>query len=158
MSAEARLNKLGIELPALKKSKYYGMTYGRMKPYHIAGNVLYLSGHVPEWRGKLVHPGRLGDTVTLEEGYEAARITGLNVLAGIRQALGGLDAVKGLIRSLNFVVCTPTFYDVHRVASGMTDLLHKVYGPKLGTGCRATIGVTSLARNNCFETWIEFEI
>ena len=76
----------------------------------------------------------------------------------MRQALGSLDRIKALIRSLNFVVCEPDYYDVHEVSSGMTDLLAEVWGDAVGIGCRATIGVQSLARNNCFETWIEFEI
>jgi hypothetical protein len=110
------------------------------------------------WKGEVFNPGRLGATVNFEEGREAARITGLNCLAGVRQALGSLDHVKALIRSLNFVVCEPDYYDVHEVSSGMTDLFAEVWGDEIGIGCRATIGVQSLAGNNCFETWTEFEI
>jgi hypothetical protein len=104
------------------------------------------------------YPGRLGATVTLDEGYQAARITGINVIAGMKQALGDLGRVKGLIKSLNFVVCEPDFYDVHKVSSGMTDLFAEVFGDGAGIGCRATIGVQSLARNNCFETWLSCEL
>ena len=93
-----------------------------------------------------------------EQGYQAARLTGINVLAGLKQALGDLDRVTGLIKSLNFVVCEPDFYDVHKVSSGLTDLLAKVFGDAAGIGCRATIGVQSLARNNCFETWLSAEV
>ncbi len=64
----------------------------------------------------------------------------------------------GIIRTLNFVVCTPGFHDVHKVSSGLTDLLAEVFGPERGIGCRATIGVTALARNNCFETWLTAEV
>ena len=158
VTAEARLKRLGIRLPSFAPSSYYGIGSGRMKPYHVLGKVLYLSGHTPWIGGKVRYGGRLGDTLTLEEGYEAARLTGLNVLAGVRQAVGDLDGVKGLIRTLNFVVCTPTYYDVHKVSSGLTDLLYAVYGPKVGVGCRATIGVAALAHGHCFETWAEFEI
>ena len=107
---------------------------------------------------KIVCPGRLGATLTLEEGYEAARITGINVLAGIKQAIGDLDRVAGIIKSLNFVVCEPDFYEVHKVSSGLTDLLAEAFGDEIGIGCRATIGVQSLARNNCFETWLSTEV
>ncbi len=55
--------------------------------------------------------------MTVEDGYQAARRTGLNVLGGIRQAVGSLDRVKGIVRSLNFVVCTPEFEEVHKVSS-----------------------------------------
>ena len=158
MGAEARVKELGLEVPDYGPSTYWGATYGKMKPFHIKDKVLYLSGQVPMWKGEVFNPGRLGATVNFEEGREAARITGLNCLAGVRQALGSLDHVKALIRSLNFVVCEPDYYDVHEVSSGMTDLFAEERGDVICIGCRATIGVQSLAGNNCFETWTEFEI
>ena len=158
MNIEKKLEAMGIELPDFGPECYYGATYGKMKPYHLIGNVLHLSGHVPEVNGQIMCPGRLGATLTLEEGYEAARITGINVLAGIKQAIGDLDRVAGIIKSLNFVVCEPDFYEVHKVSSGLTDLLAEAFGDEIGIGCRATIGIQSLARNNCFETWLSTEV
>lgn len=157
MRIEKRLEELGVTLPRLDAKTYYGMSYGSMKPYHIVGNVLHLSGHVPDRDGVPVHPGRLGETVTLEQGIEAARITGINAIAGMKQALGDLDRVTGIIKSLNFVACAPDFTDVHKVSSGMTDFLAEVFGKEIGIGGRATIGIQTLALNNCFETWMEVE-
>jgi enamine deaminase RidA (YjgF/YER057c/UK114 family) len=154
---EERLKKLGIALPDFGAVGYYGTTYGKMKAHHRTGNLLFLSGHIPERDGRILHPGRLGDTVTLEQGYEAARLTGLNCLAGIKHAIGDLDRLVTLVRTLCFVVCTPTFYDVHKVSSGATDLFAEVLGER-GIGGRATIGVMSLARNNCFEAWLTAEV
>ena len=158
MEAERRLREMGIELPDFGPATYYGATYGKMKPFHRTGSLLFLSGHIPEKDGQVIHPGRLGDTVTLQQGYEAARLTGVNCLAALKQALGSLDRVAAIVRTLNFVVCTPDFYDVHKVSSGLTDLLAEVLGPEHGIGGRATIGVMSLARNNCFETWLTAEV
>lgn len=158
MGAEARVKELGLEVPDYGPTTYYGATYGKMKPFHIQGRMITLSGQVPLWKGEVFNPGRLGATVSSEEGYTAAHVTGLNLLTGVRQALGSLDRVKALIRSLNFVVWEPDYYGVHEVSSGMTDLLAEVWGDAVGIGCRATIGVQSLAHNNCFETWIEFQI
>lgn len=158
METERRLREMGIELPDFGPVTYYGATYGKMKPFHRTGSLLFLSGHIPEKDGQVVHPGRLGDTVTLQQGYEAARLTGINCLAALKQALGSLDRVVAIVRTLNFVVCTPDFYDVHKVSSGLTDLLAEVLGPDRGIGGRATIGVMSLARNNCFETWLTAEV
>ena len=158
METERRLAELGIELPDFGGASYYGATYGKMKPYHRTGNLVFLSGHIPERNGEVVHPGRLGRSVTLEQGYEAARLTGLNCLAGLRQAVGDLDRIVAVVRTLNFVVCTEDFYDVHRVSSGLSDLLAEVLGSERGIGGRATIGVMSLARNNCFETWLTAEV
>jgi enamine deaminase RidA (YjgF/YER057c/UK114 family) len=158
MEAERRLSEMGIELPDFGPATYYGASYGKMKPFHRTGSLLFLSGHIPEKDGQVIHPGRLGDTVMLNQGYEAARLTGVNCLAALKQALGSLDRVVAIVRTLNFVVCTPDFYDVHKVSSGLTDLLAEVLGPERGIGGRATIGVMSLARNNCFETWLTAEV
>jgi len=158
METERRVRELGIQLPDFGPETYYGANYGKMKPFHRTGNLLFLSGHIPERNGQLVHPGRLGDTVTLEQGYEAARLTGVNCLAALKQAVGDLDRVVAIVRTLNFVVCTPEFFDVHKVSSGLSDLLAEVLGSERGIGGRATIGVVSLARNNCFETWLTAEV
>lgn len=158
MEIERRLRELGIELPDFGPTTYYGATYGKMKPFHRTGDLLFLSGHIPEKDGQVVYPGRLGDTVTLEQGYAAAQLTGINCLAALKQALGDLDRVVALVRTLNFVVCAQDFYDVHKVSSGLTDLFAEVFGSERGIGGRATIGVMSLARNNCFETWLTAEV
>ncbi|MBI3456873.1 MAG: RidA family protein [Candidatus Rokubacteria bacterium] len=158
MEIERELAQMGIELPGFGGTTYYGASYGKMKPYHRTGHLLFLSGHIPEKNGQILHPGRLGQNLTVEQGYEAARLTGINCLAGLKQAVGDLDHVVAIVRTLNFVVCTPEFYDVHKVSSGLTDLLAEVFGPERGIGGRATIGVMSLARNNCFETWLTAEV
>jgi enamine deaminase RidA (YjgF/YER057c/UK114 family) len=158
MTAEARLAKLGITLPDYRARPFAGAKYGKMRPFRVVGPVLYLCGHVPEADDKVVYPGKLGQTLTTEQGYQAARIAGINVLAGIRHALGNLDRIECLIRSLNFVVCAADYFDINKVANGVTDLLAEVLGPEQGVGCRATIGVEALTQNACFETWTEFQI
>jgi enamine deaminase RidA (YjgF/YER057c/UK114 family) len=159
MDYEARAKELGLEIPDYSKVPYYGPSYGSMKSHHQTGALLFLSGHIPEYPdGSLMHPGRIGADVTVDEGYEAARLTGLNCLAGIRYALGSLNRVKSIVRSLQFVVCTADFYDVNKVSSGCTDLLRDVFGEEAGLGGRATIGVQSLARNNCHEAWLTVEV
>ena len=159
MDVNARVEELGLELPDYSVTPYYGPNYGSMKPHHQVGSLLFLSGHVPELvDGTLLHPGRLGAEVTIEQGYKAARLTAVNCLAGIRHALGDLNRVASLVRSLNFVVCTQDFHDVHKVSSGATDLFRDVFGEQRGLGGRATIGVMSLARNHCFENWLTVEV
>lgn len=157
---ERRVEQLGLQIPDFAADGYYGAdVYGSMKPHHIVGDVLYLSGHTPDRPdGTVRFPGRLGDTLTTEEGYEAARLTALNCLGGIRLALGSLDRVKSIVRSLCFVVCTPDYTDVHKVSSGATDLFAEVFGPDAGLGGRATIGVMSLAGGSSFENWVTVEI
>jgi enamine deaminase RidA (YjgF/YER057c/UK114 family) len=151
MNIEQKLQEMGIELPDFGPSTYYGANYGKMKPFHRIGNLLVLSGHVPDLPdGTRMFPGRVGAEVT-------ARQTGINCLAGIKQAIGDLDRVAALVRTLNFVVCAPGFTDPNLVSSGLTDLFAEVFGAEHGIGCRATIGVMSLANNHCFETWMDVE-
>ena len=128
-----------------------------MKPFHITGAVLHLSGHVPLRNGVPLHPERLGETVSIEQGMEAAQWTAMNALAGMKQALGDLEPVVSLIKSLNFVACAPTFTEVHVVSTAMADRLVEVLGPPWGIGARATIDVQSLTGNNCYKSWIDVE-
>ena len=158
---EDRLKELRLALPSptLEDLDYYGKKYGKMKPYYRSGSLLMLSGHVAGIKdGQVLLPGAIGRDLTVEQGYEAARLTGLNCLAGIKEAIGSLDKVVGLARSLNFVVCAPGFTEPHRVASGLTDLFAAVFGDEIGIGPRATIGVMSLADNYCFETWMTVDV
>ena len=155
---EQRLRDLGIILPDFGTSGYYGANYGTMKAHHQVGKLLFLSGHVPEQNGIVVHAGKLGGNVSIEQGYAAARLTAINCLAGIKYATGDLDRVAGIVRSLCFVACTPSFLDVHRVSSGATDLFAEVFGEERGIGGRATIGVVSLSKNHCFEIWLTVEV
>lgn len=157
MTPEARALALGLDLPDFGRDGYYGTQAGTMKPFHRAGSLLFLSGHVA-MRGERMVTGRLGADLTVDQGYAAARLTGENVLAGIRQAVGSLDRVSAVVRSLNFVVCTPEFTEVHRVSSGLSDLFLEVFGPERGLGGRATIGVQALAWGLCFETWVTVEV
>jgi len=160
-SATRRVAELGLALPpAGGGADYYGTRYGKMKPHYISDKLLFLSGQTAgvDAAGNALYPGRLGRDLTVEQGYEAARLTGLNCLSCIIGAVGDLDRVKGLVRSLNFVVCDPDFIQPHLVASGLTDLFEQVFGPEIGVGGRASIGVMSLADNYCFETWVTLEL
>lgn len=159
MSIEKKLEELGIELPDFGPDGFYGQRYGTMRPWRRVGNLLFLSGHVPEQaNGEPLHPGKVGRDVTVEQAYEAARLSGINALGGLKQALGSLDDVVALVRSLHFVVCDPEFTDPNLISSGTTDLFAEVFGEERGIAPRATIGVTSLANNHCHENWMEFEV
>lgn len=160
ITAEARVQELGLDVPDYTDGSYHGLNYGSMKAFHQTGNLLFLSGHVPDLPGREgppIHAGRLGTEITVEQGYEAARITAVNCLATMRLALGSLDRVKCLVNSLNFVVVGGDFVDVNLVSSGATDLFKDIFGPEAGLGGRATIGVAALAHNHCFENWLTVE-
>lgn len=150
--------RMGLDIPDFDRAGYYGADYGTMKPYHRVGSLLFLSGHVAQIGTEITHKGRLGADLSTEQGYAAARQTGINLLGGIRQAVGSLDRVKSIVRTLNFVVCAPDYEEVHKVSSGLSDLLVEVFGPERGLGGRATIGVMALASGVCFETWATVEV
>ncbi len=158
MTPELMAHHMGLDIPDFDQIGYYGADYGTMKPYHKVGNLLFLSGHVAQIGTEITHKGRLGKDLTTEQGYAAARQTGLNVLGGIKQAVGSLDRVKSIVRTLNFVVCSPDYEDVHKVSSGLSDLFVEVFGHNTGLGGRATIGIMALAGGVCFETWATVEL
>jgi enamine deaminase RidA (YjgF/YER057c/UK114 family) len=161
MGIEARLAELGIELPLAEVGpNYYGTKYGKMKPHYEYGKLLLLSGQTAglEPDGKVRFPGRVGRSVSVADAQKAARQTGINCIAAIKNAIGDLDRVVGIARVLNFVACDLDFTEPHLVASAMTDLLADVFGEEIGVAPRATIGVTSLADDYCFETWVTVEV
>lgn len=151
MSAEERVRELGLVIPDYANPPY-GERYATMKAFHHLGRHLTISGITPEDRqGNKVFPGRVGETVTLEQGYQAARYAAINVLGLIRFAVGSLDEVTGFISTLTFVCVSPDFTDVNLVTNGAADLFVEVFGDRIGRSTSAGIGVTSLSGNNVFE-------
>lgn len=138
MSAEKRLAELGLELPPAPKP------VGVYKPVVIVGNLAYLSGHGPlKSDGKLI-VGRVGDDFTLEQGQQAARQTGLAMLASLRSSLGSLDRVTRVIKLLGLVRCTDAFDQQPAVINGCSQLFADVFGPDAGVGARSALGTNAL--------------
>lgn len=160
MRVEKRLEELGIALttPSGKPGEY-GKRYGLMKPWFQSGRLLFLAGHTAGLEdGRARYPGRLGYDLSIEQGYQAARMTGINCISTIKRAVGDLDRVTAIASSLNFVACTPDFLEHHKITNGLTDLLAEVFGPDVGVGPRASIGTPSLSDNYCFETSLTVQI
>jgi enamine deaminase RidA (YjgF/YER057c/UK114 family) len=156
--AEARAVELGLAIPDYANPPYGGR-YGTVKPFHRVGGLLMLSGVTPEDRaGNRLHPGRFGDDLTVEQGYAAARMAAVNALGLIRLAVGSLDRVVAIGRNLCFLRSTDDFEDLHLVSNGASDLFIEVFGTPAGLGGRASIGVASLSRSNCFELWTDLEV
>ncbi|MFI5933960.1 RidA family protein [Actinoplanes sp. NPDC051494] len=155
---ESRVLALGLSIPDYADPPYGGR-YGTVKPFHRVGDLLLLSGLTPEDRaGNRLHPGRFGDDLTVEQGYEAARLTAVNALGLIRLAVGSLDQVAAIGRNLCFLRTTDDFEDLHLVSAGVSELFIDVFGREAGIAGRASIGVSSLSRRNCFELWTELEL
>ena len=107
------------------------------------GDLLFLSGHGAFEDGRPVHTGRLGETMTTEQGARAAEAVMLNLLATAQADLGDLSRVARMVKVVVFVNSTPDFTEQHLVANGATDLLARVFGPA-GRPARSAIGVSAL--------------
>jgi enamine deaminase RidA (YjgF/YER057c/UK114 family) len=143
MSAEVRLQELGIMLPepAAPVASYV--------PVVVEGGFAYVSGQVSFSDGKLV-TGQLGNDVSLDDGIAAARACGLMILAQIKRELGSLDRVKRVVRLGAFVSSTAEFTDQPKVANGASDLMVEVFGES-GQHSRAAVGAPSLPLNAAVE-------
>ncbi len=149
---EMRLRELGIELPTAPKP------LGAYRPAIRVGSLIYLSGHLPiQPDGNLVQ-GKVGESVTLEEGAAAAKLAGLSILATLKQDLGGLDKVSRLIKTVGFVNCTDDFNAQPKVINGCSDLFAEVFGPENGVGARSAVGVNSLPAGIPVEIEAIFEV
>ena len=138
---EERLAELGITLPDAPPP------VASYVPFVRTGNLLYLAGLGPADRPDGTSPtGRLGQDLTIEEGYEAARLTGINLLARLRGAVGDLDRVKQIVKLLSMVNSTPEFREQPAVANGCSDLLVEVFGDR-GRHARSAVGMASLPNN-----------
>lgn len=134
---DERLKELGIELPEvgeLPETFVHAVTID---------NLVYTSGNGCEKDGELLYEGKLGEVVTTEQGYEAARQTMINLLAVIKKHLGSLDKVKRIVKVNGYVNCVPRYTDIPLVINGASDLLNEVFGEK-GKHARTSIGVNSL--------------
>jgi enamine deaminase RidA (YjgF/YER057c/UK114 family) len=134
MGAEQRLNELGIALPAPVQPI---ASYVR---WVQTGTLLFISGTGP---GDETQRGKLGSTMSVEEGYAAARDVGLQILASARDALGSLDRVNRVVKVLGMVNCTPDFEDQPKVINGCSDLFIEVFG-EAGRHTRSAVGFVAL--------------
>jgi enamine deaminase RidA (YjgF/YER057c/UK114 family) len=108
------------------------------------------SGQLPRIAGRLTCQGRLGDTVTVEEGAEAAAVCALNALAVLHQALGSLDRVERVLTVTGYVSSAPDFHEQPAVVDGASQVLHRVFGDA-GRHTRSAIGVAALPRGGAVE-------
>jgi len=141
MNAEARLQELQLQLPPAPKPG------GVYKPMVVVGNLAYLSGHCPLRTDGTMIVGRVGEDLDQQAAYEAARQTGLAILATLRENLGSLDRVKRVIKTLGLVNCTADFKEQPAVLNGFSELMGQVFGEDCGIGARSAVGTHALPGN-----------
>ncbi len=151
MSADARIGELNLELPPPPSPA------GVYKPIVISGNMCYVSGHGPLKPDNTMMTGRVGSEIDQQAGYDAARQTGLAILATLRATLGSLDRVKCLVKLLGMVNAAADFQEHPKVINGCSELFAEVFGDD-GVGARSAIGMGSLPGNISVEVEAIFEI
>jgi enamine deaminase RidA (YjgF/YER057c/UK114 family) len=144
MSIEQRIRELGLELPEPPKP------VAAYIPAVRVGNLLFTSGMGPLLGGRVTMTGKVGSDLTVEQGYEAARQTMLNLLAVVKQELGSLDRVERVVKVLGFVASAPGFGRQPEVMNGASHLLEQIFGER-GKHCRAAIGTSELPLNTPVE-------
>src|SRR5439155_6918699 len=151
VGAEARLGELGLELPPVPQP------LASYVPVAIAGSLAFVAGQVPMAEGKLLCSGKLGDTVGVEEGAEAARRCALQAMAALRAAAGSLDRVRRIVKLTVFVASAAGFTDQAKVANGASDLLGEVFGES-GRHARSAVGVAELPLGAAVEVEVTAEL
>jgi enamine deaminase RidA (YjgF/YER057c/UK114 family) len=151
-TAEENFAATGLSLPPAP------LPLGVYKPCLIDGKYLYVSGHgtVKDDRSLII--GRIGETMSQEEGKLAARQVGLAILSTIKTNLGSLNKVKRVIKVLGMVNCTPDFEKHPFVINGCSELFKQVWGDENGVGVRSAVGMGSLPDNIPVEIEALFEL
>ena len=151
MEIERKLADMGLALPPPVKAPP-----GVVLPFsfvRIHDGIAYISGHGPQNAdGSLAGPfGKVGSDVTVERGYEAAKLVALSMLGSLKRELGNLDRVSAWLRLHGMVNCAPDFTRQPAVINGCSDLILALYGPDRGAHARSAVGMGSLPFNMAVE-------
>jgi len=115
----------------------------RFSLVRLSGGHAYVSGHGPLDGSDVMMTGKVGADLTSEQGYEAARLTALSILASLKRELGELDRITGWVKALGLVNCAPGFNGTPAVINGFSDLIDELWGPA-GKHARSAIGAAEL--------------
>lgn len=148
---EQRLSELGIVLPepAAPVANYVGAVR--------SGNLVFLAGAGPRDEEGSYVTGRLGEDLTLEEGYDAARLAGISLLSALKAEIGDLDRVTRVVKVFGMVNSDPGFHDQSRVMNGFSDLMVEVFGER-GRHARSVAGMAALPLNFAVEIEMIVEV
>ncbi len=152
MSPECRLASLNWTLPPPSQPA------GNYVPGVRVGNLAFMSGCVARRPDGTGVRGKLGRDLSTEQGYAAARLAGLVMLANIRQLLGSLDQVARVVKVLGMINASPDFEENPKVIDGFSDVMVEVFGPSAGRGARAAVGMAALSRQHAVEVEMVIEV
>jgi len=149
---EDRLAALKLELPPAPKA------VGVYRPVVEINGLLYLSGHGPLHPDGSLTKGRVGADLDVAAGYQAARQTGLAILATLQKHCGSLDKIARLVKTFGLVHATPEFVDHPAVINGFSELMRDVFGEEHGVAARSAVGAVSLPGGMAVEVEAIFEL
>ena len=152
MTHDQRFEALQLELPPAPKA------IGLYRPILVVGNLAYTSGHGPLQMDKTLTCGCVGADLTVEQGYAAARQTGLATLATLRESLGSFNRVVRLVKTFGLVQTTAEFTDHPAVINGFSELMRDVFGEEAGIAARSAVGAVSLPAGMAVEVETIFEL
>ena len=142
LSVQERLVAAGIVLPP--PVRLPTAVKGSFVPARRTGNLVYLSGSGPLRDGHVVYGGKVGRDLTVEEGYQAARLTAINLVAALQREVGDLELVSRWIKVLGMVNSAPGFDQQPAVVNGFSDLIIELFGEEVGAHARSAVGVAEL--------------
>ncbi len=152
MDAEARLKDLGIALPPPPTP------IGNYVAGVRVGDLLFMSGCGPRRSDGSAITGKLGTDLSVDEGYAAARVVGLNMLANIRSAIGSLNRVERVVKVLGMVNSAPHFDQMPKVINGFSDLFVEIFGAERGRGARSAVGMAALPNQIAVEVEMVLQV
>ncbi|WP_370297791.1 RidA family protein [Ammoniphilus sp. YIM 78166] len=141
---EARIDELGLSLPPAAAPLF------QYVPVVVHQGVAYVSGQLPRKDGELLHTGKVGEDVTVEQAQEAARVCILNGLASLKQELGSLDRIERILKITGFVNSASGFTKQPVVMNAASELLVEIFG-EMGRHSRSAVGVAELPSNTPVE-------
>tara|TARA_Y100000590_G_scaffold437975_1_gene560244 strand:+ start:81 stop:662 length:582 start_codon:yes stop_codon:yes gene_type:complete len=153
---EEKIKKLNIELPTPGEPIANYVPTVRFSETKNS-MLVYVSGTGPRKENGDYLTGRLGDDMTIEEGYDAAKLTGINILASLKKEIGDLNKIKRFVKVIGMVNSTADFYQQPAVINGFSDFIVEVFGDR-GKHARSAVGMVSLPSNIAVEIEVVVEV
>ena len=154
---EARLRELGLDAPDFERAPAdynIEMSGAHVIPGALVDNVAYITA-IPSINNRWYLQGRLGDTLSVEEGYRAAELAAISSLIELKHVIGNLDRIERVALMLGFVTSAEGFIDQPRVLNGASDLFERILGPS-GRHARAALGVVGMVGGHSVEVFVMF--
>jgi len=152
MTPTQRLQSLNLILPPVPKP------IGNYVAGVAVGNLLFMSGIGPRQPDGKSVCGKVGGELTVQQGYDAARLVALNMLANIGSVLGSIDRIERVVKVLGMVNCPPDFNEMPKVINGFSDLFVELLGEERGRGARSAVGMVSLPNQIAVEVEMVLQI